>query len=113
MSTTILSSFEAILTSEELAALLQDEDRRYSKRIRFTKTVQIMPLSGSPESIWGTVTDLSRDGLHFTSRSNSYEVGMELRVTFQNGNSEYICKVVRLEELPGGRTGVGASIIRW
>src|SRR5579864_7439783 len=110
---TILSSFEAILTSEELAALLQDEDRRYCKRIRFTKSVQISPLNDSNESAWGTVTDLSRDGLYFTSRSNSYNVGMELRVTFQNGGSEYTCKVVRLEELPGGRTGVGARIVRW
>jgi PilZ domain-containing protein len=110
---TILSSFEAILTAEELAALLQDEDRRYCKRIRFTKTVQITPLNDCTESVWGTVTDLSRDGLYFTSRSNSYQVGMELRVTFQPGAAEYCCRVVRTEELPGGRTGVGACIIRW
>ena len=106
------SSFEAILTAEELAALLEDEDRRYSKRIRFHKTVQITTLSDSTEGIWGTVTDLSRDGLYFTSRSSHYRVGMELRLTFENGGSEFLCQVVRFEELPGGRTGVGARIIR-
>jgi len=106
------SSFEAILTAEELATLLQDEDRRYSKRIRFHKTVQITPLNDSSESLWGTVTDLSRDGLYFTSRSNLYKVGMELSLIFENAGSEFRCKVVRLEELPGGRTGVGARILR-
>lgn len=106
------TSFEAILTAEELAALLQDEDRRYCKRVRFHKTVQITTLNGSSESIWGTVTDLSRDGLYFTSRSSHYRVGMEVRLTFENSGSEFCCQVVRLEELPGGRTGVGARIIR-
>ena len=106
------SSFEAILTADELAALLQDEDRRYSKRIRFHKTVQIAPLTDSTQSVWGTVTDLSRDGLYFTSRSGFYQVGMELCLTFENAGSEFRCKVVRLEELPGGRTGVGARILR-
>ncbi len=110
MNTTV-SSFEAILSAEELAALLQDEDRRYCKRVRFNKTVQIHQLDTSSESNWGTVTDLSRGGLYFTSRCNTYKVGMELRLTFHGGGAEYRCKVVRTEELPGGRMGVGACIV--
>lgn len=110
---TSVNSFEAILSQEELAELLQDEDRRCSKRVRLSKTAQISLLSGSAESTWGTVTDLSRDGLYFTSRSNHFKVGMELRLTFEPGRVEYCCRVVRIESLPGGRTGVGASVLSW
>ena len=107
-----VNSFEAILSPEELAELLQEQDRRSNKRVRFSKTAQISQLNCSGDSIWGTVTDLSRDGLYFTSRSDRYEVGMELRLIFEPDGSEFCCRVVRTESLPGGRTGVGASLIR-
>jgi PilZ domain len=91
----------------------QDDDRRYSARVKLIENVKVRRLNSSHDAEWGTLVDLSRDGLYFTSRSRHYQVGMELGLSFGSTGLECVCQVVRVENLPGGRLGIGAGILSW
>jgi hypothetical protein len=87
------------------------EDLRCNERAKFRKNVSISPV-GSSLTFTATLIDLSRDGLYFTTRSQRFDVGAQLRVTLPN-SSECICEVVRVEELPSAGIGVGLRIVSW
>jgi len=108
-----MSSVEKALTFEEIArTALLGEDRRFNTRVKVLKPVRIRHVDSSHEEA-GTVTNLSRDGLNFTARSNHYQVGMELRLTLPYAGSECACEVVRIQQLENGRVGVGVRILNW
>lgn len=87
------------------------EDLRCNERAKFRKNVSISPI-GSSLSYTVTLIDLSRDGLYFTTRSQRFELGEQLRVVLPN-SSECTCEVVRTEELPSAGIGVGLRIVSW
>ena len=108
-----MSSVEKALTFEEIAqTALLGEDRRCNTRVKVLKPVRIRHVDSSHEEA-GTITNLSRDGLNFTARSNHYQVGMELRLTLPYAGSECTCEVVRIQQLENGRVGVGVRVLRW
>lgn len=108
-----MSSVEKALTFEEIArTALLGEERRCNTRVKILKPVQIRHMDSAHEEP-GTVTDLSRDGLNFTARSNHYQVGMELRLTLPFARSECTCEVVRIQQLENGRVAVGVRILSW
>lgn len=109
-----MSSFAKALTLEQFAnASLRAEDRRINARIKCLKSIRIRHLDSSHDEEVGTMTDLSRDGLYFIARSHHYRVGMGLRLSFPKTSSECTCEVVRIEQLPNGRLGVGVRILGW
>jgi len=103
------------LFDEDSSALCPDvdvaEDLRCNERAKFRKNISISPL-GSSLNYTGTLIDISRDGLYFTTRAQRFEVGAHLRVILPN-SSECVCEVVRTEELPGAGIGVGLRIVSW
>jgi hypothetical protein len=58
----------------------------------------------------------SKEGIYFTSRRKSYYKGMRVFVTFPFSsphdpmNCEYVAEVVRVEELPNGKSGVAVHL---
>jgi hypothetical protein len=58
----------------------------------------------------------SKEGIYFTSRRDSYYLGMRVFVTFPFSsahdpmNCEYIAQVVRVEKLPNGKSGVAIHL---
>ncbi len=108
-----MSSVEKVLTPEEAArAALLAEERRCNARVKVLKPVRIRQVDSSQEEA-GTITNLSRDGLNFTARSNHYQVGMELRLTLPYTGSECTCEVVRIQQLENGRLAIGVRILSW
>ena len=97
--------------SDALAGVVEAEDRRGNSRAKFRKNIRISPLDASGDHV-ATMTDLSRDGLYFTVRSQDYTIGSQLRITLPNGN-ECLCEVVRIEKLPSDAIGVGLRILNW
>jgi PilZ domain len=91
-----------------------EDDRRWNKRNKLLKNVRIYRQNNPscPEKT-GTVIDVSREGLYFTVQSNDYQIGMELRLIVPEAKTECMCEVVRIETLPGGRTGIGVRVSSW
>jgi hypothetical protein len=91
-----------------------DDDRRWNKRNKLLKNVRIYrPDDPSCPEKTGTVINVSREGLYFTVQSNDYKIGMELRLIVPEAKTECMCEVVRMEPLPGRRTGIGVRVSRW
>jgi hypothetical protein len=99
---------------EDVASVaVQEEDRRLNSRAKFLKPLRIRHAdNGIGESV-GTMIDLSREGLYFTTQSSEYQVGMLLQMTLPNSGSECSGEVVRIEPLPQGRSGIGVRIFAW
>jgi hypothetical protein len=92
---------------------VHDEDRRLNSRAKFLKPLRVRRADpGIAESV-GTMTDLSREGLYFTTQSSEYQVGMLLQMTLPDTGSECSGEVVRIEPLPRGRSGIGVRILAW
>jgi len=98
----------AVLETEEL-----EDDRRFDSRKKVLKRIRLRHMDGLRDDEVGTVIDLSRDGLYFTTSSHEHRLGMELLLMFPEAGSECICEVVRTETLPNGLLGVGARILGW
>ena len=109
-----MSTSEKAQTIENVGkAGLLDENRRTNSRAKFLKHIRIRHLDSAHADEVGTMIDLSRDGLYFTTRSNHFQAGMELRVTLPGTGAECSCEVVRIEQLQNGRLGIGARILGW
>ena len=61
--------------------------------------------------------NVSRGGLYFTTRRESYHEGMQLLLTFPFAgrddprNSDYLGRVARVEQLANGRFGIGVQLL--
>jgi CheY-like chemotaxis protein len=89
-------------------------ERRRWPRIQITQPVRLR--SADPavalQEVSSTV-DVSREGIYFLTRLNSYRVGMQLRVVFPyiaerppSPDEEHPAEVVRVKSLPNGLCGV-------
>lgn len=100
-----------LLLNDSGEEILTEEDRRTNTRTKFLKSIRVRDVAGTLKEEAGTMIDVSRDGLYFTTRSQHYQVGMQLRVTIPETSTECTCKVARMEELPNGRYGVGVRLL--
>jgi hypothetical protein len=100
---------------EALESVQVANDRRNDSRLRVLKQIRICQLDATgkakEDEDVGTLIDLSRDGLFFTSQSHHYQIGMELQFTFPQTSSECGGEVVRMERRPNGHLGVGVRIL--
>ena len=94
---------------EAFISSVNDDERRFNDRSRFQVPVRIRPCDGSGVERSGMTQDLSRDGLYIIVRTGGYSVGMQLRLTLPETQSEWICEVVRIEDLPNGGQGVAVT----
>jgi hypothetical protein len=109
-----MSPFEMSREFEPVdSAAVLEEDRRSNSRAKFRKQIHIRHAAPSVGESSGTVIDLSRDGLYFTTPSTHFQVGMQLQMTFPDSGSECTGEVVRIEALPQGRSGIGVRILGW
>jgi PilZ domain len=92
-----------------------EEDRRWDTRNKVLKNVQMRYRDEAQQERQELVTlvDISRNGLYFTTTTQSYQVGMELYVTLPNTNTECLGEVVRTRKLQSGRIGVGVRVLNW
>lgn len=91
---------------------------RRSRRAKIAKPLRIRPSEPRDEHFEDLPTSVnaSREGVYFISRRNDYYKGMRVFVTFPFSsphdpmNCEYVAEVVRVEELPKGKTGVAVHL---
>ncbi len=106
-----MSTRQTALKPNEVEGV-NSEDRRFNARNRMVKDVIVLSLDSSQPKAEGTVLDLSRDGVYFTTAC-SYQVGTPLILQFSGVRSECLCEVTRIEQLPQGRFGIGVRILSW
>jgi PilZ domain len=94
---------------EAFTSSVAEDERRYNDRSRFQVPVVIRHIDGSGIEHAGLTQDLSRDGLYLAVRARGYSVGMQLRLTMPETQSEWICEVVRVEDLPNGGQGIAVT----
>lgn len=93
-------------------------DKRISRRAKIARPVRVRPSDPKDDHFEDLPVSVnaSKDGIYFTSRRKSYYKGMRVFVTFPFSsphdpmNSEYVAEVVRVEEMPNGKTGVAVHL---
>jgi hypothetical protein len=94
---------------EAFTSSVTEDERRDNDRNRFQVPVVIRHIDGSGVERAGLTQDLSRDGLYIMVRATGYSVGMQLRLTMPETQSEWTCQVVRVEDLPNGGQGIAVT----
>jgi hypothetical protein len=92
--------------------------KRRFRRAKIVKPVRVRPseprdahFEDLPVSV-----NASKEGIFFTTRRKDYYKGMRVFVTFPYSskhdpmNCEYVAEVVRIEELPNGKSGVAVHL---
>ena len=96
-----------------------DSENPSSPRARIARKLRIRPSDGDAEHFEEVLvtTNVSKHGIYFQTRLDSYCVGMRLFVTypftFDNDpmKTEYIAEVLRVEQLPESRYGIAIRLI--
>ncbi len=94
-------------------------ERRASRRCKITQMLLARPSDPDlvPFEDMRPTLSVSRGGVYFESALPSYEPGMRLFVTLPFSkdptaiNREYLAEVVRIEERPEGRRGIGLKLL--
>src|SRR5438309_5772374 len=94
------------------------DERRRTERVEVSLPVRVCFANGTAgqlEEVSSTL-NASRDGLYFASNVQSYKVGMSLVVTFPfshapERNVHFFGKVVRIDVLPDGRSGIAVELV--
>jgi hypothetical protein len=94
-------------------------ENRSSPRAKIARKLRIRPSDGEVEHFEEILvsTNVSKHGIYFQTRLESYCVGMRLFVTypftFENEpmKTEYIAEVLRVEQLPEGKCGIAIRLI--
>jgi hypothetical protein len=92
--------------------------KRLSRRTKIARPVRVRPSDPRDEHFEDLPVSVnaSKEGIYFTSRRKSYYKGMRVFVTFPFSsphdpmNCEYVAEVVRVEELPNGKSGVAVHL---
>jgi hypothetical protein len=92
--------------------------KRLSHRAKIARPVRVRPSDPRDEHFEDLPVSMnaSKEGIYFTSRRKSYYKGMRVFVTFPFSsphdpmNCEYVAEVVRVEELPSGKSGVAVHL---
>jgi hypothetical protein len=97
----------------------QHTEQRKSRRAKISKPVRVRPSDPLNEHFEDLPISVnaSKEGIYFISRRKAcYYKGMRVFVTFPFSsphdplNCEYVAEVVRVEELPNGKSGVAVHI---
>ena len=91
-------------------------ERRANLRAAITKPVRVRGDDGRTVAEVAQTINASRHGLFFATPSDQYYMGMRVRVVFPYApgdpcNSEQIAKVVRIERLRDGRSGIAVHFL--
>jgi hypothetical protein len=105
------------------ASMLDTPEPEYPQKRRFRRAKIVKPVRVRPsEPRDAHFEDLpvsvnaSKEGIFFTTRRKDYYKGMRVFVTFPYSskhdpmNCEYVAEVVRIEELPNGKSGVAVHL---
>jgi hypothetical protein len=92
--------------------------KRRSRRANIARQVRVRPSEPRDDHFEDLPVSVnaSKEGIYFTSRRDSYYLGMRVFVTFPFSsahdpmNCEYIAQVVRVEKLPNGKSGVAIHL---
>ncbi len=95
------------------------QERRRSRRIKIGQPLKIRPSNPKDPQFDDTnvTTNVSREGIYFVSRINSYYEGMRLFVGVPHHSPrdaqdrEYLGQVVRVDTLLEGRFGIAVQLL--
>jgi len=98
---------------------VRQQERRRSRRIRIGQPLRVSPSDPHDAHFEETSTtkNVSREGIYFFSKNQSYRVGMRLFVTlpyhFPSAphDLEYLGQVARIENLPDGSRGIAVQLL--
>lgn len=93
-------------------------EKRTNPRAKLSRKLRIRPSDPDVEHFDEVLvsTNVSKQGIYFQTRLQSYRVGMRLFVTYpftyENDpvKTEYIAEVVRVEQLPASKFGVAIRL---
>jgi hypothetical protein len=98
---------------------VRQSERRRTRRVRMGQSVRVRPSDPKdvPFDEIATTKNVSRDGVYFLTKRESYYVGMRLFVTLPYHspvnplNHEYIGQVARVDDLADGQRGVAVRLL--
>ncbi len=94
-------------------------ERRRSRRAKVARPVRVRPSEPQDAHFedFPTSVNASSEGVYFLTRNEKYYTGMQVVVTFpyigprNPMNSDYVAKVVRVENLGAGKFGVAVELL--
>lgn len=105
----------------EVPTLVEEKrsEKRRSRRAKIARPVKVRPSDPRDEHFEDIPTSVnaSKEGIYFLTKNASYYVGMRLFVTFPFTsahdplNSEYVARVVRVEEMGNKRFGIAVELL--
>lgn len=95
------------------------QERRRSRRIRIGQPVKIRPSDPRDEHFeeMNVTKNVSREGIYFVSKLQSYYEGMRLFLTVpyhapsEPTDQEYLGQVARVDHLEDGKRGIGVQLL--
>ena len=98
---------------------IKRNERRRSRRIRIGQPLKVRPSDPHDAHFEETATtkNVSRDGIYFHTKNNTYREGMRLFVTLpyhfpsDPHDLEYLGQVARIENLPDGYRGIAVQLL--
>jgi hypothetical protein len=98
---------------------MRQQERRRSRRIRIGQPLKVSP--SDPHDAYfeetATTKNVSRDGIYFLTKNETYREGMRLFVTLpyhfptEPRDLEYLGQVARIENLPDGSRGIAVQLL--
>jgi PilZ domain len=94
-------------------------NKRRSRRAKIARPLRIRPSEPKDEHFEDLPVSInaSREGVYFTTRRETYYVGMRVFVTFPYTsahdpmNCEYVAQVVRVEKHSNGKFGIALNLL--
>lgn len=98
---------------------IQYKEQRRSRRAKIAKPLLVRPSDPRDQHFEDlpVSVNVSKEGIYFQSRRESYYKGMRVFVTFPFSsahdpmNCEYVAEVVRVEKLSNNKTGVAVHLV--
>jgi len=98
---------------------IRQQERRRSRRIRIGQPLKVRPSDPHDAHFEETATtkNVSRDGIYFLSKNQTYRAGMRVFVTLpyhfptEPHDLEYLGQVARIEILPDGNRGIAVQLL--
>jgi hypothetical protein len=94
-------------------------ERRRNTRLKLAQVVRVRPSDPDLQDFDEILptSNTTRESVYFASKNKFYRMGMRLFVTYPYSeapgsiNREFVAKVVRIDELGGGRRGIAVQIL--
>jgi hypothetical protein len=99
-----------------VSSILMQDERRATPRYRVNRPVLACPFGPEYKEEVHTISNTSRDGIYFETRSQHYRVGMPISVSApytspHRSDSPSFGKVVRIDRLADGTLGIAVHIL--